>query len=496
MGQLLEHFPLEPACLQDLSPAQRTFISQYALIALIDERETLNVVLCGDGDGGYAAAVLRGDCTLEQAWHRLNAGQPFDDVPTNPLLQPDVCSLMLDDAASDANRTALEALGQLWLAGVSLDWRWVDAAERMLGSQRIALPGTVFTPQRYWVEAVRPATFSHESSNNLLSRATKSDIIAVVTEIWERTLGVSIDDHHASFFELGGHSLLASTILYDIQQRYGITCTLSAFFADPTIEGLSCYLLEQGGSETAVSALPDTVFAPDQQHLPFPLTDVQQAYWVGRRKSLGLGNISTHIYVEYELQGLDETAFNRALNAVIARHSMLRAIVNDDGMQQILPNVPEYHVAFYTTQCEDAFQQRCRELRDTLSHQMIDCSRWPLFQMEVVVDPQQKARLHVSIDLLIADAWSLELFIRELAYHYRHPQAALPTLTYSFRDYVLTLNPTRKRRSLNGHVTTGAPASKLCRRGHDCRCVPTPRSWKTPHSCAVAIVYLVLSGSA
>ncbi|WP_159204372.1 hypothetical protein, partial [Klebsiella pneumoniae] len=66
VGQLLEHFPLEPACLQDLSPAQRTFISQYALIALIDERETLNVVLCGDGDGGYAAAVLRGDCTLEQ----------------------------------------------------------------------------------------------------------------------------------------------------------------------------------------------------------------------------------------------------------------------------------------------------------------------------------------------------------------------------------------------------------------------------------------------
>ncbi|MXD96204.1 peptide synthetase, partial [Escherichia coli] len=29
----------------------------------------------------------------------MNAGQPFDDVPTNPLLQPDVCSLMLDDAA-------------------------------------------------------------------------------------------------------------------------------------------------------------------------------------------------------------------------------------------------------------------------------------------------------------------------------------------------------------------------------------------------------------
>ena len=46
VGQLLEHFPLEPACLQALSPAQRTFISQYALIALIDEQEKLDVVLC------------------------------------------------------------------------------------------------------------------------------------------------------------------------------------------------------------------------------------------------------------------------------------------------------------------------------------------------------------------------------------------------------------------------------------------------------------------
>ncbi|EKH1584764.1 peptide synthetase [Escherichia coli] len=37
----------------------------------------------------------------------MNAGQLFDDVPTNPFLQPDVCSLTLDDAASDANRTVL-----------------------------------------------------------------------------------------------------------------------------------------------------------------------------------------------------------------------------------------------------------------------------------------------------------------------------------------------------------------------------------------------------
>ena len=443
VGQLMDNRPLDLAVLCDLNPAQRTFISQYVLVSLADAWQTTRRALCSEGDGSYAAAVLDGRCSLTQAWRQLNAGEPLD---AGFAAQPDPSGtplLTLGDMQGEGNRAALQVLGQLWLAGARVDWRLVDAAEQAVDSRRIAFPGTCFAHQRFWVE-VGQSVANAVLAPSVSPSATLEEVNTTLTQIWARTLGCPIDDIHTSFFELGGHSLLASTILYDIQQRYQVTCPLSAFFADPTIDGLSRYLVEQWQTRGDEPALPEAVFAPEQQHLPFSLTDVQQAYWVGRRKSMGLGNISTHIYVEYELHGLDEMRFNRALNAVIARHGMLRAIVTEDGLQQILPDVPAYCVAFHTTQNQSEFQQVCRGLRETLSHQMIDCSRWPLFQIEGVVDTQHKTRLHVSIDLLVADAWSLELFMRELAYLYHHPHQPLPALAYSFRDYVQTLKSYEK----------------------------------------------------
>src|SRR5215211_6120755 len=33
---------------------------------------------------------------------------------------------------------------------------------------------------------------------------------------------------------------------------------------------------------------------------PFPLTDIQHAYWVGRHPAVELGGVATHFYVELE----------------------------------------------------------------------------------------------------------------------------------------------------------------------------------------------------
>ena len=38
---------------------------------------------------------------------------------------------------------------------------------------------------------------------------------------------------------------------------------------------------------------------------PFPLTDIQQAYWIGRSGAYSLGQVSCHAYFEFDGQGLD-----------------------------------------------------------------------------------------------------------------------------------------------------------------------------------------------
>lgn len=43
---------------------------------------------------------------------------------------------------------------------------------------------------------------------------------------------------------------------------------------------------------------PQVMADPAQRHAPFPLTDVQNAYLLGRQSSFGYGNVACHGYLE------------------------------------------------------------------------------------------------------------------------------------------------------------------------------------------------------
>ena len=88
--------------------------------------------------------------------------------------------------------------------------------------------------------------------------------------------------------------------------------------------------------------LQPIVHDEEHQYEPFPLTDVQQAYWVGRSNEFELGNVATHMYMEFEEKDLNIENLEAAWNGLIDRHEMLRAIVRPDGMQIVLPEVPHY----------------------------------------------------------------------------------------------------------------------------------------------------------
>lgn len=76
-------------------------------------------------------------------------------------------------------------------------------------------------------------------------------------------------------------------------------------------------------------------------------------------------------------------------------------------------------------------------VRESLSHQMLPCDRFPLFEIRASLLDNQRVRLHFSMDGLIADAWSYQIIGRELAQFYENPDTALPEIELSFRDYVL-----------------------------------------------------------
>src|SRR5262249_1296592 len=159
--------------------------------------------------------------------------------------------------------------------------------------------------------------------------------------------------------------------------------------------------------------LPPIVPDPDRRHEPFPLSDVQQAYWIGRLSSFDLGNIASHSYTEIDIPDLQVERFNEALRRVIERHDILRAIVLPDGRQQILATTSASQVAVQDLRglAPAVAEAALARVREEMSHQMLPLDRPPLFDMRLSL-LDGRTRLHLSLDYLVADAWSAQILWR------------------------------------------------------------------------------------
>jgi amino acid adenylation domain-containing protein len=267
---------------------------------------------------------------------------------------------------------------------------------------------------------------------------------AALARVWARVLGVGRVGANDNFFDLGGHSLLAIKLMTAVGETFGVRLPLRTLFESPTVAGLGRAVaarsdIAAGRAQAAPPPLPRVVPDPANRHEPFPLTDIQQAYWVGRHASYELGNVATHTYLELECDGLDLGRFEGAWRKLIGRHDMLRAVVLPDGRQQILESVPDYRVRALDLRAHGPREREAELLavRGEMSHQVLQADRWPLFDLRASLLPGGRTRLHVSFDLLVGDAWSFRLLIRELLDRYEDPALRLPELELSYRDYVL-----------------------------------------------------------
>lgn len=185
-------------------------------------------------------------------------------------------------------------------------------------------------------------------------------------------------------------------------------------------------------------APPEITPRPESRYEPFALTEIQHAYWVGRNPAVEFGGVSTHAYVEFET-GLDLSRLGRSLNAVIERHDMLRAIIQPDGRQRILREVPAYEIATHdlrglTPEAQDA---HIGDIRAEMAHQVLPADRWPLFDVRASRLDDTRSRLHVSLDMLILDGFSVGLLYQDWQRFYEEPGRAAAQLELSYRDFVL-----------------------------------------------------------
>ncbi|WP_373860427.1 yersiniabactin polyketide synthase HMWP1 [Klebsiella pneumoniae] len=239
--------------------------------------------------------------------------------------------------------------------------------------------------------------------------------------------------------QLGMDSLLFLELSSDIQHDLGVRINAERAWQDLSPHGLTQLICSQ--AETAPAVSPPEALQHDaaERYAPFPLTPIQHAYWLGRTHLIGYGGVACHVLFEWDKRHdeFDLAVLEKAWNQLIARHDMLRMVVDADGQQRVLATTPTYRIPHDDLRALSP-QEQCQALekrRHELSYRVLPADQWPLFELVVSEIDDCRYRLHMNLDLLQFDVQSFKVMMDDLALVWRGE--TLPPLDITFRDYVM-----------------------------------------------------------
>lgn len=260
-----------------------------------------------------------------------------------------------------------------------------------------------------------------------------------------RLLGLKIAeiDVNEDLANYGMSSISALRLVGELETWLGRKISPNMAWDHPSIVAMSDYLANDASSHDAL-----TVFKldPDAAHQPFHLNQIQHAYWLGRSGGFALGNTGCHFYAEFEGKGLDVEQMSAAWQKLVLRHGMLRSVVQADGQQRVLETVPVFTIPLenLSHMHRNERDAHLSTTRSVMSHRVYEPAQWPMFDIRAHQLQDEVIRLHFSIDLLIADVWSMLVLLKEWELLYRTPSVTLPALELSFRDCLLAEQETHQ----------------------------------------------------
>ena len=263
---------------------------------------------------------------------------------------------------------------------------------------------------------------------------------AQLARLWSDTLGVPPAGREDDFFDLGGHSLLAARLVAKLRPAFGVEFALRDVFEAPTLRDMAAKVDALAGTAPAVGARDGHALmadVPDGQATPAPLSFEQARLWYLDR--LSSGSNAYNMAGAVRLAGrLDEGALQRALDAVLQRHGVLRTcyplsagepvqLVHEDARITVRTldltalNPPEREAAAR------------RHLAEECGHVFDLSTDLPLRVLLIRLADEEHV-LAWTVHHIASDEWSQQILLRELLEAYASPPAWSP-LPMQYTDH-------------------------------------------------------------
>lgn len=192
-----------------------------------------------------------------------------------------------------------------------------------------------------------------------------------------------------NLLELGLSSIVIMRLVNQWRKQ-GVKVAFGTLMEHPTLK--EWWKIIQKGTKKkgkkAKAEKRDIIMERDMRK-PFPLTDVQYAYWVGREDNQVLGGIGCHAYLEFDGYGVVPERLQEAWSRIQYHHPMLRASFSENGMQKIesKPYSEKIKINDFSLLTETEAEQEAQAVRRRLSHRKLKIEEGEVAGLELTLLP-------------------------------------------------------------------------------------------------------------
>ncbi|MFF2175651.1 amino acid adenylation domain-containing protein [Lysinibacillus sp. NPDC058147] len=261
-----------------------------------------------------------------------------------------------------------------------------------------------------------------------------------LSQIWSLVLNKEKVGLKDNFFEIGGHSLVAVKVINRIKQVFNVKIDLKDIFTNGTLDQLALHI-EQLYNEANINNEESKIKKlPTKKN--YELSHAQKRLWF-----LYILNPLNEFYNVPTIKGingyLNIQMFRRSLDKLIARHEILRTIfVEEEGIprQIVKENSPfQLHYIDLTLDNFEVQNRKISSLIDKNNKVAFDLFKEPPIRAILFKCAEKEYRFYVNMHHIITDAWSYDIFFRDLSEIYealiRNEEPSLTPLPIRYVDY-------------------------------------------------------------
>ncbi|MEW6737400.1 MAG: condensation domain-containing protein, partial [Acidobacteriota bacterium] len=232
---------------------------------------------------------------------------------------------------------------------------------------------------------------------------------------------------------LGIDSLMAIELKNQLENDFGVSLPIIRFLKGDSICQLSSWLLEQ------IRNSPPLALSAQAPVTEYALSYGQKSLWFLHQLAPTSAAYNLFFAVRI-LSKLDVPALQRAFQALLNRHLILRTIYLADGGEQRQQILECHDINFNVVDATTWSWEELNERLVTTAHKPFDLEKGPLLRVDLFTRAESEQILLLTVHHIAIDLWSLLILVDELGRLYPAElvgtRAALPYLGLQYTDYV------------------------------------------------------------